>query len=143
MGMIRFACVLFLIFVAYGTAATTTFTDRNEWEAVTQGRTLVTFNGIAAPGQSVLFDTPEGLTLGGIKFVGEVSRSICDPEGEQCSNDDFNELAVRNPGTGSEGFLFGPSSEFNRGGGQLGTLAGILPRLVLGQPCPASPNTTP
>jgi hypothetical protein len=56
--------------VAYAQAPVL-YTDRSAWAAAAGGAaTTIGFDGIAPAGGFTLFDTPSGLTLGGVNFVG-------------------------------------------------------------------------
>lgn len=69
-----------LVFCALATTASaqpaSAFTDRAAWTAATEGVTTVTFEGIAAPAQSVIYRTAAGLTVGGLTFVGTYDGGV-------------------------------------------------------------------
>jgi hypothetical protein len=99
------------VFAPDASAATVTFTDKDAWERRTEILTEVTFEGIAAPGESVSFDTRRGVTLGGVNFVGQVDWGLCSVR--VCDGGTYFRLSIHNPGQGAEGELIGPGSYFS------------------------------
>jgi hypothetical protein len=97
-----------LVFAAPLTADIITFTDRDDWEAATRITTHVTFDGIAEPGESVSFDTEDGLTFGGISFVGEIEQWTCNDRDDCWLTGHSYQLDIYNPGNSSDGYLIGP-----------------------------------
>ena len=69
-GAINFA------FVSGAGAAIVTFNDRATFLAHTSSSTTIDFGGIAPNGNFTLFETPSGLTLSGVNFVGLPSNGF-------------------------------------------------------------------
>src|SRR5512140_2460646 len=70
----RVIAIIALALLAVPAGATVTVQNtRADWQALTTGffTTLVDFEGLASTGLSPTYNTADGLTLSGIKFVGD------------------------------------------------------------------------
>jgi hypothetical protein len=61
---------------AKSAAMVSMFTDRVAWEAASHDISTVTFEGIAPPAGAVFYRTAEGVSLGGLTFVGSYDGGI-------------------------------------------------------------------
>ncbi len=72
--------VIVLAFLAVPASATLLVLDsRSEWEALTSSAFTINFEGLATPSSPGDYSTSAGLTLSGVKFVGEATKrgNVC------------------------------------------------------------------
>lgn len=85
------------------------YTDRAGWEAATMGLFTIDFEGLATPASPGYYNTPAGLTLSGVNFIGLTPPDsyylfVEDPGGSPNYNWASGDLLM-GPGWGNEGHI--------------------------------------
>jgi hypothetical protein len=74
MSIVLRAAILCLVGATIAQAAEVTYTTRAAYNAATTGNTILTFQGLTTTGSATFYNSPPGITSGGIKFESTANQ---------------------------------------------------------------------